>query len=402
MKNRALLGLVAAFAVTMLALPAGADSITEDFSLWTPSTPNRLSDAEAQAHGWNYNLGAGRDIELVANGIDGNSIRISNAVTDQQFSDWLFSKPLGTPAVEGPSATDGNEFVAEFDIASTTPNVEQPGLQVSVSPQTGEGARMSFLRFNDSAGGIDVYFADVENNGDPKAAIQIADNQPRTGFHVRVVLDLYAGPHNDVANVFINNSGPLVPSVLGGFDGFFAPVDKPTVAVNKAKAGQAIPLKFKITTELPTTWEDYYRFNCESNVPCPAEGEWDTRQVDSLIFQARAGAGTAPASDGKGYFIDNVSLTSSDATTLPTGAGAAGDASVFGEDPFTATKVACDLTEGVDPIEVYAPGASELKYDAATGIWHYNWKTYKDMAGMCVDMHLTLLPSANALFQIVK
>ena len=46
---------------------------------------------------------------------------------------------------------------------------------------------MSFLRFQDSDdgdGGIDVYFADIENNGDPKAAIQIANNQPRSGFTV--------------------------------------------------------------------------------------------------------------------------------------------------------------------------------------------------------------------------
>ena len=46
-------------------------------------------------------------------------------------------------------------------------------------------------------------------------------------------------------------------------------MDKPEVAVNKAKAGQTIPLKFKVQSEVPTTLEDYYRFNGESNAGIP-------------------------------------------------------------------------------------------------------------------------------------
>ena len=49
------------------------------------------------------------------------------------------------------------------------------------------------------------------------------------------------------------------------FDGFFAPVDnQPTT--NKAKAGQTIPLKWTLdATSFATSWEDYYRYNTESN-----------------------------------------------------------------------------------------------------------------------------------------
>ena len=80
------------------------------------------------------------------------------------------------------------------------------------------------------------------------------------------MLDLYEGPHNDVAQVYIDDMDkPLIPATLDGFEGFFAPVDKPEVAVNKAKAGQTIPLKFKVQSAVATTWEDYYRFNGESN-----------------------------------------------------------------------------------------------------------------------------------------
>ena len=59
------------------------------------------------------------------------------------------------------------------------------------------------------------------------------------------------GPHNDVVQVFIDDmTQPLVPATLDGFEGFFAPVDNPDDAVNKAKAGQTIPLKFKVQSEV--------------------------------------------------------------------------------------------------------------------------------------------------------
>ena len=124
--------------------------------------------------------------------------------------------------------------------------------------------------------------------------MQIADNLSRTEAHdVKIVLDLYTGAHNDVANVFIDGDGPLVPSAGADFAGFFAPVDHPDT-LNKLKAGQSVPMKWKLATAPPTTWEDYYRFNAESNddpnsdvpgvtLPQP----WTTRAVDSLIFQAR-------------------------------------------------------------------------------------------------------------------
>ena len=42
--------------------------------------------------------------------------------------------------------------MAEFDLESMRPNELQPGLQISVAPQTADGARMSFLKFTDTAG----------------------------------------------------------------------------------------------------------------------------------------------------------------------------------------------------------------------------------------------------------
>src|SRR5262249_60917359 len=54
-------------------------------------------------------------------------------------------------------------FEVSVDIASTVPNAEQPGLRISVAPDRGDGARMSFLRFRDTPGGIDIDFADYQD-----------------------------------------------------------------------------------------------------------------------------------------------------------------------------------------------------------------------------------------------
>ena len=99
---------------------------------------------------------------------------------------------------------------------------------------------------------------------------------------MKIVLDLYPGPSNDVAQVYIETAaGPLVPA-SGSIEGFYAPVDNPDT-VNKAKAGQTIPVKFKLNAEPATTWEDYYRFNPESNAefrtrtrraPTAPAGQW--------------------------------------------------------------------------------------------------------------------------------
>ena len=76
-------------------------------------------------------------------------------------------------------------------------------------------------------------------------------------------MNLIPGPHNDVVQVYIegiNGGAGLVPGRPGPatFDGFYAPVDnQPTT--NKAKAGQTIPLKWRVgATSFATSWEDYY------------------------------------------------------------------------------------------------------------------------------------------------
>jgi hypothetical protein len=138
---------------------------------------------------------------------------------------------------------------------------------------------MSFLRFNDTSGGITMSFADYLDRhplGDPTAANgcddqaippdefvtkEVASWSGRQDIHnVKITMDFLPGPANDRVEVYLD--GALVGS--------------------------------------GTSWEDYFRY-CEGN---------PTRPVDSLIFQARDTAGTAPATFGNGFLLDDLSLSS--------------------------------------------------------------------------------------------
>ena len=73
------------------------------------------------------------------------ALRLSDAVTSESFGDQTFTPGLAEPAGESPLKT---RFSATFWIG-TTKATEQPGLHMSVSPDNGSGARMSYLRFED-------------------------------------------------------------------------------------------------------------------------------------------------------------------------------------------------------------------------------------------------------------
>ena len=71
-------------------------------------------------------------------------------MTSGSFGDQTFSPGLATPASEAPGQT---HFEASFQIG-TALATEQPGLHLSVSPDDGNGARMSYLRFEDRADSV--------------------------------------------------------------------------------------------------------------------------------------------------------------------------------------------------------------------------------------------------------
>jgi len=206
-------------------------------------------------------------------GFASQSLRISNAITSGSFGDQTFAKPLVDAAGEADSTNGSfsagtlhNYFEMKFDIASTVPGAQQPGLAISVSPDRGDGSRMSYLRFEDGASGIDVYFDDVQGTSNPANFVEtkIAAGLDRTVPHtVRLTMNTLDGPSNDVVQVFIDG--------------------------NWAHTG--------------TTWENYYRYDSE------AAAEPSPRIVKTVIFRS-SGTGV-PANAGNGFLFDNLSLASS-------------------------------------------------------------------------------------------
>lgn len=202
------------------------------------------------------------------------SLRISNSVTSGSFGDQTFSKSLNDEAGESNALSNGYSggarkphFDAQFDVASTLPT-QQTGLFLSVSPDRGDGARMSYVGFDDQSDGVHVIFYDVtdpthEINGETFNRHDIATIS-RSPHSIKISMDFYNGPDNDVVSIYIDGN-----------------------------------LKYT-----GTSWEDYYLFDTESN---PTLSD-NSRTVDSLLF--RAGGTSVPGNAGNGYLFDNLTLSS--------------------------------------------------------------------------------------------
>ena len=195
------------------------------------------------------------------------SLRISSAFTSGSFGDQTFSPGLTDPAGE---STPQRHFDSTFQIGTTQDGV-QPGLHLSVSPDNGSGARMSYLRFEDQTDGVHVFFDDATDAG-PLGTVATFNETDiailnRTSAHtIRFSLDFFAGPANDVVKIYL--------------DGALA------------------------TTG--TTWEDFYRYD-------PEQAPNQVPSVSKLLFRESGDA--AAVTPGNGFLVDNVTLASSVATS---------------------------------------------------------------------------------------
>lgn len=272
------------------ASPAFADSLSVNFESYNPGTVNAQD-------GWSSLGAAGSGCAMYDHGVSGSlstsgfgtqSLRISNAVTSGCFSDQTFSKSLVNEAGETSSVNDGlsggtrqSHFETSFSIASSMPSSQQPGLVMSTSPDRGDGARMSYLRFEDQADGIHVFFDDYQDAvpfggvvgdalgcsvEDDFTETDIATLDRSVPHTAKISMDFVDGPRNDVVKVYIDG----VLEITG------------------------------------TSWEDYFRY-CEGN---------PTRPVDSMLF--RTGGTAAPATSGNGFLIDNLNLLSGPILLSPT------------------------------------------------------------------------------------
>ena len=260
----------------VMSLAAFGTSHADNSTINFEAPAYTVGDISGQ-NGWNKT--GSYDAAVVSNtygytSFGDQSLRISNSTTSSSFGDQTFAPALSEPAGEaGALDKDGNpvastqpHFEAQFDVASTT-QAEQPGMALSVSPDNGAGARMSYLSLVDESDGIHVNFYDVEGTSNPANFVETPDiailsyDSPHT---VKLAMDFVDGPSNDVVKVYVDG--------------------------NMVHQG--------------TSWENYYRYDPESN-----PGLVDvSRTVDTLLFHA--GGTAVPANAGHGYLFDNLSLMS--------------------------------------------------------------------------------------------
>ena len=221
-------------------------------------------------------------------GLGSQALQISDAVTSGSFGDQTFSPGLGDEAGESGAFNDGlsgglrqPHFGASFLIGTTQATQQCVGcptpLKMTVSPDRGDGARMSFLRFEDQADGVHVFFADVVDKGPVGTSANFRTSEIATlsrdrSHLIQFSIDFKDGAANDTVKIYIDSK--LV------------------------KTG--------------STWEDYYRYDPEQTL----QGN-KVPTVDKLLFRLSGNSQHIPPYDpnptdlGKGFLIDRVTLESS-------------------------------------------------------------------------------------------
>ena len=268
--------LVASFAGLAGTNPAGAATTTVgpiDFEDYTAGNINGQN-------GWSKTGLYDVEVENVGDypdasgyGFQTKALRASNFFADGAFGGQTFSPGLAQAAGEGDDVA--SYFTASFEIG-TTKAEHQPGLAISVSPDDGNGSRMSYLRFNDMADGVHVNFVDVTNEGGLGAAttwnpdVPIATLARATSHAIRFEIVFVEGPGtdgvgNDVVKIFVDG----------------------------------------VLKHTGTSWENYYRYDSEQ-----AGNDNAVPTTSKLLFAAR-GDSVPTLQQGQGYLIDEVSLSSS-------------------------------------------------------------------------------------------
>jgi len=188
--------------------------------------------------------------------------RVSNAKTSGSFGDMPFSAPSGTPSGEsGAPGAVTNSFLASFDIWSVTGSA-QPGLRLTISPDSGNGSRQSYISVDDTGSGLDVTFYDYQTAGSGFVGTLISTGLSYASVHnIAFDISFVSGntPENDVVQMYVD--GSLVHT--------------------------------------GTTWEQYYP-NLQPSHPSPFA-------IDRLLFRTSGAA--APGTLGAGFYIDNVSVS---------------------------------------------------------------------------------------------
>jgi uncharacterized repeat protein (TIGR01451 family) len=202
-------------------------------------------------------------------GFGSQSLRMSNACASGEFSYQTYSAREPLDAGE---EKFNKVFMAQFSFMSKTRGY-QPGLFLSVSPDSYEGSRMSYVGLKDTEGGIQVTVSDTPEEDGEFVSTDVALLSHKVPHTIRFWIEANRGPDNDRVQIAVDG----------------VPVDR-----------------------CFTTWENYYRTAPEQkpppNINTPAI-------INSLQFRSSVPGPTGLADNG--YLFDNVSMTPSNGPGPP-------------------------------------------------------------------------------------
>ena len=283
--RKMMVGLLSTF-VSIGLLPCGvavADTVTSDFEAplfhlgsvngqdgWKSAPPGAIPSCDPTPTNGQY------DQAVVANGagtpaaFGQQSLRMSNLCGSGEFTFQTYSRHTALPAGEHQANT---EYIAQFSFISKT-TAYQPGLFLSVSPDSSEGSRMSYVGLRDTPDGIAVTVADtpkVDGDFETHPVALLARGVPHS---IKFWIKLNPGPNNDLVRIYIDGKD----------------------------VGQCF-----------ATWENYYRTSPEQapppNVNTPAS-------IDALQFRSSVQGPSELATSG-GFLFDNVTVTTANRTGPP-------------------------------------------------------------------------------------
>jgi hypothetical protein len=243
--------------VGLLASFAGAATTTGTIGFNSTDSPAYTTGDIHGQNGWtktgSYDVAVATlgDFAGRSTGFSGDqALRLSNSVTSGSFGDQTFS-PGVDPAGQ---STALRHFESSFLIGTTQLGV-QTGLSMSVSPDNGSGARMSYLRFEDQVSGIHVFF----------------DQARGANFK-----------ETDIATLDRANASTI--TFLIDFN---------------AASSKAVTIKINnVVKATGSTWETYYQ--TQEHNPTPT--------VSKMLFRF---GGASSANAGQGFLVDNLTLASS-------------------------------------------------------------------------------------------
>lgn len=270
--RRTLMVLAAAVSMALLACGvAMASTVTTTFESFSFGTVNGQGGWKSAPPGAipAASLGCSRTSGQIDQGVEPHfgllpaatygqkSLRMSNACATAAFSTQTYSTPVQEPAGETQANT---EYIAQFSFIPQSSGF-QDGLTLSVSPDSYEGSRMSYVGLRDTEDGIRVTVFDTPEVDGEFVAYNGGVLDREVPHTIRFWIKLNPGPDNDLVRISID-----------GRD-----------------LGQCF-----------TTWENYYR-------SAPEQGPSNTPpSINSLQFRSSV-EGPLPLIGG-GYNFDNVTV----------------------------------------------------------------------------------------------